>query len=473
MYTPSSASDSSSELDQHGGELPPNPALALSQHPRADELRTTLGESLPYCSGTLDLPTEGLVLFYGKREAAGRLDLSNPTLSALAHLETTCDPATFGVDNRDVLDESYRKARKLDSQCFAFNLDVERAGLLEAVRMALFSGRDERKAIHAELYKLNVYGKDSFFKSHKDTPRGTSMFGSLVLVLPTPHEGGELILQHQGNEWTYNAAQVLSPSSLHASPRIAYVAFFSDVDHEVKRVTSGYRVTITYNLHFSEPVAPLQGLDVIQPRCANNLEVESALNALLNDPTFLPNGGTLGFGLRHLYPLPASFHPHTDDTLASLKLRLKGADSALFRACTARRLRPSLHSVFEWRDPTSDDDGGLRALIAFPRVVQFHTHSHDDDEVLWEKLCRRFDGVLVNARPADLRVGATSSSASASAEEGGIECRDVHWVTALSGVNGVKTRFAAYGNEPEIGCLYQRICLLVDVDSPEERSGVV
>ena len=84
--------------------------------------------------------------------------MSRPTLSALERLEQTCDTATFGVDNKDVLDESYRKAKKLDSQCFGFSLDVERAGLLEAVRMGLFSGRDERKAIHAELYKLNVYG---------------------------------------------------------------------------------------------------------------------------------------------------------------------------------------------------------------------------------------------------------------------------------------------------------------------------
>lgn len=84
--------------------------------------------------------------------------MAEPTPSALEHLERTCDPATFGVDDRDVLDESYRKAGKLDNQHFAFNLDAGRVGLLEAIRMGLFPGRDERKAIHAELYKLNVYG---------------------------------------------------------------------------------------------------------------------------------------------------------------------------------------------------------------------------------------------------------------------------------------------------------------------------
>ncbi|KAM5535766.1 hypothetical protein V8D89_010580, partial [Ganoderma adspersum] len=470
MDTPSSASDS--EFDQWGDDLQPNPALALFQHPRAEELRTTLSESLPYCSGTLELPTECSVLFYGKGESACRLDLANPTPSALEHLERTCDPATFGVDNRDVLDESYRKAGKLDNQCFAFNLDVGRVGLLEAIRMGLFPGRDERKAIHAELYKLNVYGKDSFFKSHKDTPRGTSMFGSLVLVLSTPHEGGELILEHQGTRWVYDAAQVLAPLPHGTAPRLAYVAFFSDVDHAVQRVTAGHRLTITYNLHFSSPPTPasLPGLNITQPRAANTPTVERALAALLADPCFLPHGGTLGFGLRHLYPLPTSFRPHTDTTLESLKTRLKGADAALFRACTALNLRPALYSVFEWRDPSHDHreegsgEGSGRALVAFSRVVQFDMHSHDDEDVLWAKLCRRFDGVLLDARPSSLRANEEGSG-----EGEGIAWRDMGWVTALSDVNRVRTRFAAYGNEPEIGYLYQRICMLVDVGPPGAR----
>ena len=33
-------------------------------------------------------------------------------------------------------------------------------------------------------------------------------------------------------------------------PMIDYVAFFSDVEHEVAPVISGHRVTLTYNLYF-------------------------------------------------------------------------------------------------------------------------------------------------------------------------------------------------------------------------------
>jgi hypothetical protein len=41
-------------------------------------------------------------------------------------------------------------------------------------------------------------------------------------------------------------------------PSIAYAVFFSDADHEVLPVTSGYRVTVTYNLH-QEPASNWKG----------------------------------------------------------------------------------------------------------------------------------------------------------------------------------------------------------------------
>jgi len=62
------------------------------------------------------------------------------------------------VNQDDVLDESYRKAGKLDRAYFASNFDLERSGLLNAMRSTLLEGHDEKKAIEAELYKLNVYG---------------------------------------------------------------------------------------------------------------------------------------------------------------------------------------------------------------------------------------------------------------------------------------------------------------------------
>ncbi|KAI0291797.1 hypothetical protein B0F90DRAFT_1774587, partial [Multifurca ochricompacta] len=68
------------------------------------------------------------------------------------------------------------------------------------------------------------------------------MFGSLVIVFPTAHEGGTLQLRHRGQEWTFDSASELSGLP---TPSIGYIAFFSDVEHEVAPVISGHRVTLT------------------------------------------------------------------------------------------------------------------------------------------------------------------------------------------------------------------------------------
>jgi hypothetical protein len=58
------------------------------------------------------------------------------------------------------------------------------------------------------------------------------MFGSLVVALPTKHEGGTFPLRHHGREWVFNSADLVSPKNP-KSPRAAFVAFSGDIDHEV------------------------------------------------------------------------------------------------------------------------------------------------------------------------------------------------------------------------------------------------
>lgn len=82
----------------------------------------------------------------------------DPSPDELSRLAETCDPATFGLNRQDVLDESYRKAGKLDNTNFALKFDVERSGLIDVIRSDFLEERDERRPVKAELYKLNVYG---------------------------------------------------------------------------------------------------------------------------------------------------------------------------------------------------------------------------------------------------------------------------------------------------------------------------
>ena len=89
----------------------------------------------------------------------GHVDFTNPSDEALEHLSNTCERATFGLNQDDVFDESYRKAGKLDAAHFATKLDVERSGLMDFVRFNLLQGEASGRSIKAELYKLNVYGE--------------------------------------------------------------------------------------------------------------------------------------------------------------------------------------------------------------------------------------------------------------------------------------------------------------------------
>ena len=64
------------------------------------------------------------------------------------------------------------------------------------------------------------------------------MVGTLVVSLPSAYTGGELVVEHGGESVTYRTSK----------QDLSFVAFYADCRHEVKPVTSGYRVTLTFNL---------------------------------------------------------------------------------------------------------------------------------------------------------------------------------------------------------------------------------
>lgn len=63
------------------------------------------------------------------------------------------------MNDTNVYDESYRKARKMDASDFAAKFDPEASGLLDLIWPDFLSdGGDANKRVICELYKLNVYG---------------------------------------------------------------------------------------------------------------------------------------------------------------------------------------------------------------------------------------------------------------------------------------------------------------------------
>ncbi|KAF8555361.1 hypothetical protein OG21DRAFT_1483914 [Imleria badia] len=158
-------------------------------------------------------------------------------------LYRACKPAEFGWNGVNIFDDSYRKAAKMDLTCFATLFDPRSFGIHDQVSKALLTWCFP--TVGMEPYKLYVYGKGDFFKAHKDTPRSQDMFGSLVVVLRTLNERGQLVLRHDEKEWTIDLTETFATA---IEPTVCFVALCSDVEHEVLTVTLGYRVTLTYNL---------------------------------------------------------------------------------------------------------------------------------------------------------------------------------------------------------------------------------
>lgn len=133
------------------------------------------------------------------------------------------------------------------------------------------------------------------FHPHVDTPRGEGQFGSLVVCLPSAHSGGELLVRHEGTTVTFDWSTASVSSSC-----IQWAAFYSDCEHEVLEVTSGHRLTLTYNLYIREhdylrenPSSVLGRTLTMSPE---QLPLYSVVRDLLDQPGFLKEGGPSNYG---------------------------------------------------------------------------------------------------------------------------------------------------------------------------------
>jgi hypothetical protein len=91
----------------------------------------------------------------------------------------------------------------------------------------------------AELHSLLIYEPGQFFLDHQDSEKDDSMIGTLVVTLPSRYTGGELkVGLGEEERKTYRGSTI----------DLSVVAFYADCRHEVLKVQSGYRITLTYNL---------------------------------------------------------------------------------------------------------------------------------------------------------------------------------------------------------------------------------
>lgn len=274
------------------------------------------------------------------------------------------------------------------------------------------------------------------------------MIGSLVLVYPTKHEGGALALRHGGEEWVFDSGKILSSAG---QPSIAYVAFFSDVEHEVLPVQKGYRVTITYNLYIDgdDGATVTHGnaiIDDLENAAQERISlIKDTICTQLDNAQFYPEGGILAFALYHEYPVAKK------GVAAISASYLKGRDAILYAAC--KELGLHTRTTFWYRDTRAGYD------------FQFLGDKLKLDDAVYDN----DTDIIYDAKRAKAKLVSHAYDEPEYLEEADRDLKPFLWATDPQKRNRVEEKYISYGNEPQLSYIYGEGCLVVEIGGPGDR----
>jgi hypothetical protein len=213
--------------------------------------------------------------------------------------------------------------------------------------------------VSAELYKLLVYDAGSFFIEHRDTEKIPGMFATLVVVLPSACNGGELIVRHRGRE-------VCLDLNCSDSAEVSFAAFYADCVHEVRPVTSGFRLTLVYNLTRSGHRQP-----AVPPEYDKE---QTAITALLRGWVANKDSPDDSAPEKLIYPLEYAYTP-AELSFDALKSADAAAAAVLVRA--AEEAACDLHLALVSIDETGSAE---YSGYASRRRSRWHRARDDDDD---------------------------------------------------------------------------------------------
>ena len=244
-------------------------------------------------------------------------------------------PARFGRGEQTLTDPDVRDTWEIPKHLVRAEWnDAALKVILATVKEEL--GLPNAAELTADLHSLLVYEPNQFFLAHQDSEKDNSMIGTLVVTLPSSYTGGELMVGHN-EEWkAYRGSKTA----------LSLVAFYADCRHEVLRVKSGYRITLTYNLLLHGDTSRPEGDD------GTVAELADLLREHFSTPVPRYYGGPEGDPPNRLVYLLD--HEYTPRGLSWR--RLKGADAS--RVALLR---------------TATDKAGCEAVLALADIKTTHS----------------------------------------------------------------------------------------------------
>jgi len=320
-----------------------------------------------------------------------------PLMPAQAQaLIAVAERAPYGRGSETLVDTGVRRSWQIAPAALAKapleRQRIWRQTLARIVRRATTDLGVEGK-VRAELYKVLVYEPGDFFVAHRDTEKVDGMFATLVVSLPSVHEGGALVVRHAGETRRFEL-RVEAPS------RVAWSAFYADCVHELEPVTSGYRLALVYNLAWEERAATSRGEGSGDNAPPDQSQAVTSVATLLRAWAAGPAPTRLISVLQHHY---------TTANLSFTQLKNPDAAAAAVLLSAAREVDCVCHlamvSIFE--------SGAAEPVDYDPRGRRRGDRSHRDDdndayEVIEVDIRRqRIEGLI--AAPGEVSFAAATS----------------------------------------------------------------
>ena len=268
-------------------------------------------------------------------------------------------PARFGRGEETVTDPDVRDTWEIPKHLVRAEWnDATLKDVLATVKEEL--GLPNAAELTADLHSLLVYETNQHFLAHQDSEKDDSMVGTLVVTLPSNFAGGELMVGHN-EEWkAYRGSKTA----------LSLVAFYADCRHEVLKVTSGYRITLTYNLLLHGDTSRPPGEDGTVAELADLLRehFSTSVSRYYGGPAADPPN-RLVYLLDHEYtPRGLSWRRLKGADASRVALLRTAADQAACEAVLALADVKTTHSAFpadesygygrrrDWYDEYGDDD---------------------------------------------------------------------------------------------------------------------
>lgn len=157
--------------------------------------------TLESITGTGKFVTSGVTPFFLPSILVHDEELAFPIPPSQVHyLISLAENAPYGHGEETVLDENVRESWQIDASQIHFPSKGKWPSFLNRINALIVEKLGVRSPFIAQPCKLLIYGNGGHFKPHTDTEKIPGMFGTLIIAMPSRHEGGELIVRHAGKK---------------------------------------------------------------------------------------------------------------------------------------------------------------------------------------------------------------------------------------------------------------------------------